>query len=86
MPRISPLRSWKLASLRRVYLPERFSTSKMASPGTLSLGGKRLVSSRPTISRMISFMVSSLAGRVATHWPSRMMVTSSLMRRISSIL
>ena len=36
--------------------------------------------------RMISFMVSSLAGRVAIHWPSRMMVTSSEMRRISSIL
>ena len=50
------------------------------------LGGKRLVSSRPTISRMISSMVSWLAGRVATHWPSRMMVTSSLMRTISSIL
>ena len=42
--------------------------------------------SRLTIRRMISSVFSSLAGRVATHWPSRMMVTSSEMRKISSIL
>ena len=47
MPSTSPLRSWKLASFRRVYLPARCSTSRITSPGLLSLGGKRLVSSRP---------------------------------------
>ena len=86
MPRISPFFSWNEASFSRVYLPDRCSTCRITSPGSLVLGGKRFVSSRPTIRRMISSMVSSAAGLVATQAPSRMMVTSSEMRRISSIL
>ena len=38
------------------------------------------------ISLMISSIVSSLAAFVAIHLPSRIIVTSSLMRKISSIL
>ena len=61
-------------------------TSKTTSPGTFSRFGYRLVSSRPTISVMILSVVSSLASHVPIYLPSRMMVTSSPMRRISSIL
>ena len=61
-------------------------TSNTTSPGTFLRGGYRLVSSRPTIWVMILSVVSSLASQVPIYLPSRMMVTSSAMRRISSIL
>ena len=55
-------------------------------PGLLVFGGNWLPSSRPTIRRMMSFISSSDAGRVATSWPSRMTVISSEIRLISAIL
>ena len=61
-------------------------TSNTTSLGTFSRVGYRLDSSRPTILVMMKSVVSSLEAQVPMYWPSRMMVTSSLMRRISSIL
>ncbi|MNC60938.1 hypothetical protein D3C75_1108520 [compost metagenome] len=55
-------------------------------PGSLVRGGKRWLKSRPTIREMIRSVVNWEAGQVPILAPSRMMVTSSEMRRISSIL
>lgn len=64
----------------------KFLTSKTTSPGVLHRVGNRLVSSRPTILVMIISVVNSLAAQVPIYCPSRMMVTSSEILRISSIL
>ena len=81
------MRSWKLTSRKLLGLMEvKSSTWNTTSPGWLSRSGNRLVSSRPTILVIIMSVVISLAGHVPMYWPSRMMVTSSEMRRISSIL
>ena len=86
-PRISPLRTVKLAWRKLLGLMEVKSfTSNTTSPGTFSRVGYRLDSSRPTILVIMKSVVRSLEDQVPMYWPSRMMVTSSLMRRISSIL
>ena len=85
-PTISPLCTLKETSRSLEYMAVRPSTSSSTPPISLSLGGKRFVSSRPTISLMMRSIVISAAGSVATHAPSRMTVTSSEIRRISSIL
>ena len=87
-PKISPFLTEKETSWMALfpYLELRCLTSRLTSPGVLVFGGKRLVSARPTILAMIWSIVRSLALSVDTHLPSRMMVTSSDMRRISSIL
>ena len=61
-------------------------TSNTTLPGTFSLFGNRLDSSRPTILVMMKSVVRSLDSQVPMYCPSRMMVTSSLILKISSIL
>ena len=85
-PTISPLRTLKETSFSSEYCAVRLSTSSETSPGLFVFGGNWLVSSRPTIRRMISSIVISLAGLVATHVPSRITVISSEILRISAIL
>ena len=85
-PTISPRRTLKETSRSREYCAVRFSTSRATSPGLFVFGGNWFVSSRPTISLMISSIVISFAGLVATQVPSRMTVISSEILRISAIL
>ena len=61
-------------------------TSSTTSAGLLVFSGKRSPSSRPTIILMTSSKVRPATGCVSIHWPSRRMVISSQMRKISSIL
>ena len=86
IPRISPFLALKETSFRIEYIPERCSTSSATSPGLFVFGGNWLVSSRPTIRRMISSISRSSAFSVATQVPSRMIVISSEIRLISAIL
>ena len=85
MPRISPVRSsnemsWKTPS--RV----RFSTLSTTSPiGTSSLGNIWVIS-RPTIMRMMSSRVTSVAAWVPTYLPSRNTENSSEISNSSFIL
>ena len=62
------------------------STSSVISFGTLVFSGKRCVNSRPTIIETISSMVVPLTSTVLIHLPSRRMVISSQILKISSIL
>ena len=66
MPRISPLRSWKLASFRRVYLPERCSTSRITSPGLLVLG-REAVGQLPAHHQLDDLLHGQVLG--AAGWP-----------------
>ena len=61
-------------------------TCSTTSPGWLVFSGKRSPRSRPTIIRITSSKVRPLTGWVSIHLPSRRMVISSQMRKISSIL
>src|SRR5918992_1344391 len=84
-PRISPERTPKeqsLSTLPRVMPLTRRSTSPISVSGF----GYRLPISRPTISLTSLSSSSSEAGRVSTTRPSRMTVTRSAMRKISSSL
>ena len=85
-PIISPRRAVKDTSRSFEYSAVRFLTSSRTSPISFVLGGYRFVSSRPTISFMISPVVRSAASFVAIHLPSRMIVTSSEICNISFIL
>ena len=85
-PTISPLLTLKDTSFKREYWAVSPSTSRATSPGLFVFGGNWLLSSRPTISLIISSVVRSFAGFVAIHVPSRITVTSSAIRRISAIL
>ncbi len=85
-PIISPFLATNDTSFSNEYSAVRFSTSNKTSPGVLVFGGNWFVNSRPTINRIISSVVKSFASFVATYWPSRIIVTSSEMRKISAIL
>ena len=85
-PKISPLSALNETPCRLAYSELKLSTLSKTPLGLLCFSGYRFVSSRPTISLIISFIVSSFARLVAIHFPSRIIVTSSDMRRISSIL
>ena len=62
------------------------STRNTTSPGVFVLGGYTFSRFRPTILEIMISVVSSAEGHVPTYWPSRITLTSSEMRRISSIL
>ena len=86
IPTISPFLTLKDTSFRIEYCAVRPSTSNAMSPGLFVFGGNWFVSSRPTISLMISSIERSSADSVATHVPSRMIVISSEILLISAIL
>ena len=80
---ISPARTVNETSVKT---PARLSpsTSSTTSPGSTSVFGKSVPSSRPTIRRTISSTVTSARGSVETWAPSRMIVTRSQSAVISS--
>ena len=59
---------------------------RIGSPGTLSTGGKRFSSERPTMAAMSSFIVVWEVGLVMTSLPSRRTEISSQISKTSSIL
>ena len=86
-PRISPFFSWKVTCRKLLGLMDvKSSTSNTTSPGTFSLTGYNSESSRPTILVIMKSVVRPFADQVPIYCPSRIIVTSSLIRKISSIL
>ena len=86
MPRTSP--SCRSKEISWMWWPRSFKsfTTRISLPMVPCFGGKRSVSSRPTIRRMTSSTFVSAARIVLMSAPSRMTVISSAMRKISSIL
>ncbi|MCY1563034.1 hypothetical protein D9M68_1005130 [compost metagenome] len=85
-PRISPAFTEKLTS--RISRPRLSPFTSKATGASAVLGMTRasLLRVRPTIMEMMVSMGVSAPGTVPTYSPSRMMVTRSEMRLISSIL
>ena len=86
-PKISPFFSWKDTWRKLLGLMDvKSSTSNTTSPGVFPRAGYNSESARPTIFVMIKSVVKSFDAHVPMYCPSRMIVTSSLIRSISSIL
>jgi len=83
-PRISPLCSVKLTSRTRSPRLSPRTSRITSSVGGVLRRSKIWPTSRPTIMRMMSLVLSSLTGRVPTSRPSRSTVTRSAMCSTSS--
>ena len=86
-PKISPSLTSKEISWRYgANFVERCCTERITSPGSLSTGGKRFSSERPTIAAISSLNDVSPTGFDITRFPSLRTETSSQISKISSIL
>ena len=87
MPNTSPWRNSKLTSwMEGWFFAVKWLTCKTTSPGVLVFSGKRCVKLRPTILATNSSILVWATCSVSIHLPSRKMVISSQILKISSIL